>query len=86
MVLNSPVAKSAMVGVVSVLAVITVMTVLLIGALAAQALAQGSALPPGSAPGTFFFGGAWIDLAIVILLAFASGFLLTLRHLNSARG
>ena len=79
---RSAVAKSTIVGLVSAVLAITLVTILLIGALAAQTLAVGTTLPGGGDPATFFLGGAWIDLAVVILVAFASGFLLTFRRLH----
>ncbi len=79
---QSIVARSAMVGLIAVAVVLVVLTVLLIGASAALTVAVGSAIPSGDAPATYFKGGVWIDLAIVILLSFVSGFLLTFRRLH----
>lgn len=85
MAIRGAVAKSTMMGLVSVLAAITVVIVLMIGAVVALAVALGPAMPGSGASMTFFLGGAWIDLAIIVLVAFASGFFFTFRRLHSAR-
>jgi uncharacterized BrkB/YihY/UPF0761 family membrane protein len=85
MPIRSAIAKSTMVGFACVLAALTLLLVLLVGAVIAQTLAAGTTMPAGADPATFFFGGAWIDLTVVIVLAFTSGFLLTFRRLHGAR-
>lgn len=83
--IGSALGRSTLVGLVSVLVAMVVVMVLLVGATVAQIAAVGSTMPGGGDPLTFFLGGAWIDLAIVILIAFASGFLFTFRRLHSTR-
>jgi len=76
--------KSVLVGIASVTVAMTIVSVLVILAVAISGLAVGSVLPGGGDPATFFFGGAWIDLLIIVLLSFASGFLFTYRRLHQS--
>lgn len=79
--IQSVIAKGALVGLLAVVAMVAVLLVLLLAALLALVVAAGGKFPVGGDPVTFFTGGGWIDLLIILLLAFASGFLLTVfRH------
>jgi len=81
----SVITKGTIVGLLAVAGMLVVLLVLLLAALVALLVAAGGRFPVGGDPVAFFTGGGWIDLFIVLLLAFASGFLLTVfRHSSAA--
>lgn len=84
MKITSAIIKGTVVGLLAVLAALAVLLVLGVFALAVLLLAAGGRFPVGGDPMTFFMGGGWIDLFIILLLSFVSGFLLTIfRHASS---